>query len=590
MAKWKELADGNAEKIKGKWVGGAERQAILEKAESLGKEADALLKANQTLQAIKKLEEAAIVYPNSFETNFTLGYLAMVQHNDDKAIEWFTAALRVQPKSPEAMANLGVVQLSKKQYERGIVNIRKALDIQDRKEIVYNLLTAVSSVPPAVQKNKDVKEAAEAARLLASKYEITGPGKDYIIVPLRPQTAKGGGPGGKGNDSPTAMWSGTGFVISDDGLILTNRHVVEGGKTLMVVMPDRTQKSAEVVVIDDEQDLALVRIKPDAKLPFVKLATADAPADGAECTVIGYPLIDRLGAAVKITRGIVSSGSSGRKLSGPDVMVDAKVNPGNSGGPILDKHGNVMAIVSMKTRRLGHGRHLRPGHQRRPRQEVPVEEQDRLVRGQGRRRPAVRRRNRGQGQAGDGVHPGGEIGGGSGERRSGGVSPLRRVASRADRPQSSMAPTSIRPARREDASVLVDFNARMARETEGLDLDPAVLSRGVRAALADPAKAIYFVAEAAGEVVGQLMITHEWSDWRDGDIWWVQSVYVRPDHRRRGVFRSLYAHARDQARTAGAVGVRLYVDDHNAAAQECYRSLGMHVSNYRVMEEIFPRE
>ncbi len=109
------------------------------------------------------------------------------------------------------------------------------------------------------------------------------------------------------------------------------------------------QRSADVVVIDDQQDLALIRIRPDraAKLPVVRLAPGDRPADGAECTVMGYPLIDRLGGAVKITRGIVSS--SAKEQEGADVMIDAKVNPGNSGGPILDKHGNVMAIVSMKT-------------------------------------------------------------------------------------------------------------------------------------------------------------------------------------------------------------------------------------------------
>jgi GNAT superfamily N-acetyltransferase len=150
-------------------------------------------------------------------------------------------------------------------------------------------------------------------------------------------------------------------------------------------------------------------------------------------------------------------------------------------------------------------------------------------------------------------------------------------------------PFIIRAARSNDANTLVEFNARMALETEELELDPALLSPGVRGGLADPSKALYYVAEAGGRVIGQLMITKEWSDWRNGEIWWVQSVYVHPDHRRRGVFRALYAHARDQASRAGAVGVRLYVDDHNAAAQQVYERLGMRMSNYRVMEEMFVR-
>src|SRR5687768_13382943 len=95
---------------------------------------------------------------------------------------------------------------------------------------------------------------------------------------------------------------------------------------------------------------------------------------------------------------------------------------------------------------------------------------------------------------------------------------------------------SVRLAGPSDAGVLADYNVRMARETESLDLDPATVSRGVRAALVDASKAIYFVAEIGGNVIGQLMITHEWSDWRDGDIWWIQSVYVHPEHRKAGAF------------------------------------------------------
>ena len=145
----------------------------------------------------------------------------------------------------------------------------------------------------------------------------------------------------------------------------------------------------------------------------------------------------------------------------------------------------------------------------------------------------------------------------------------------------------VRRGRPADADAIAEFNTRMASETEGTVLAPDVIGPGVVAALTDEAKAIYFVAEAAGRVVGQLMVTHEWSDWRNGDIWWVQSVYVHPDHRRRGVFRALYDHARGEAKRAGAVGLRLYVEENNEAAQAVYRQLGMGMTHYRVMEEMF---
>lgn len=151
-----------------------------------------------------------------------------------------------------------------------------------------------------------------------------------------------------------------------------------------------------------------------------------------------------------------------------------------------------------------------------------------------------------------------------------------------------MADTSlIRPARPADADTIAAFNVAMARETEDFALPPDVVGPGVKAVLADPAKATYFVAEVDGRLAGQLMITHEWSDWRNGDIWWVQSVYVHPDFRRRGLFRDLYDHARAAAKAAGAVGLRLYVENHNAVAEATYAKLGMVDSHYKVMEEMW---
>jgi ribosomal protein S18 acetylase RimI-like enzyme len=146
-------------------------------------------------------------------------------------------------------------------------------------------------------------------------------------------------------------------------------------------------------------------------------------------------------------------------------------------------------------------------------------------------------------------------------------------------------PLLLRRAVAADAAVIADYNTRLARETEGKALDPAVLAAGVAAALADPLRGRYFVAESGGEVVGQLMITTEWSDWRNGWIWWIQSVYVREDARRQGVFRALYEQAAAAARAEGnVVGLRLYVEEANAAAQRTYESLGMERTGYLVLE------
>ena len=146
-------------------------------------------------------------------------------------------------------------------------------------------------------------------------------------------------------------------------------------------------------------------------------------------------------------------------------------------------------------------------------------------------------------------------------------------------------PPTIRRAVAADAPTIVDFNRRLALETEGKTLDLPVLSAGVAAGLADESKARYFVADDDGRVVGQLMLTLEWSDWRNGWVWWIQSVYVPPEARRSGVFRALYQHVYQAAAADPQVaGIRLYMERENHVAQETYLSLGMEVSNYVVLE------
>jgi len=144
---------------------------------------------------------------------------------------------------------------------------------------------------------------------------------------------------------------------------------------------------------------------------------------------------------------------------------------------------------------------------------------------------------------------------------------------------------AIRRAGPPDAPIIIDFNRRLAQESEGRALDVAVLAPGVESALADPGKAIYFLALRDGEVVGQTMITFEWSDWRNGWLWWIQSVYVRPDFRHQGIFRALFDYIRQAAEhEPGVVGLRLYVEQGNTRAQDVYARLGLESTGYFVLE------
>ena len=144
---------------------------------------------------------------------------------------------------------------------------------------------------------------------------------------------------------------------------------------------------------------------------------------------------------------------------------------------------------------------------------------------------------------------------------------------------------NIRQAVVDDGETITRFNAAMALESEGISLDRATLRSGVDAALVDETKAFYLIAEADGNPVGQLMVTTEWSDWRNGWIWWIQSVYVKPEARRQGVYRRLYERLTDMAGARGDIrGMRLYVMRENRVAKQTYEALGMSHSEYDLYE------
>lgn len=142
----------------------------------------------------------------------------------------------------------------------------------------------------------------------------------------------------------------------------------------------------------------------------------------------------------------------------------------------------------------------------------------------------------------------------------------------------------IRRAADADAVHIAQWNIAMAWETEHKRLDPDTIARGVRAVFDEPRRGFYLIAEQDGMAVGCLMVTYEWSDWRCGDFWWVQSVYVVPEARRSGVFRALYSHVKRMAEGAGAVGLRLYVETENERAQATYGGLGMQRCHYYMYE------
>jgi GNAT superfamily N-acetyltransferase len=144
----------------------------------------------------------------------------------------------------------------------------------------------------------------------------------------------------------------------------------------------------------------------------------------------------------------------------------------------------------------------------------------------------------------------------------------------------------VRPATAADVDCVCDFNRLLALETEGKTLDPALLRAGVTAVLADGDKGAYFLAHEEKQTLGQIGLTYEWSDWRNGWFWWIQSVYVRPAARRRGVFRLIFETIQRAAQARpDVIGVRLYVEKDNIVAHATYQKMGLKWTTYQVMEQ-----
>jgi len=142
----------------------------------------------------------------------------------------------------------------------------------------------------------------------------------------------------------------------------------------------------------------------------------------------------------------------------------------------------------------------------------------------------------------------------------------------------------IRRATPADAPAIIDFQLKMAWETEQLALVPDLVTKGVNAVFSDISRGQYWVADDSGNVVASLLITNEWSDWRNCEVWWFQSVYVLPEWRRKGIFKSMYLQIKMEAEKLGVAGLRLYVEKNNSGAQNTYEALGMQSEHYRMYE------
>jgi S1-C subfamily serine protease len=352
LEKWKKLDADKAEKINGKWLGGEDRKKLIGKVKDLLNEANQL-EGSQTLKAVAKLEEAVKLYPNSFDANFQLGYLYLVKagtgslQKHDQAIKSLETATKLRPNSAAAWSNLGIAYNFRQRYEQSVLACYKGAQLKDTKEITQNLINSIAQAPPGMRANNaKVRPIMEEATLLARKHGV-GDGKQAwaYVNPRAGGKEDKGAPSEIDDDStPGLIGNGSGFLVSADGYLLTNRHVAaEKNCTFMCRFADGTQKSATVIAIDDVADIALLKIKSDKPFPYLQLAKSDEPPTGAECAALGFPVGHVMNYTMQVTAGTISSVSPADPYA---VTLTAKITHGNSGGPLVDKYGNVIGVVS----------------------------------------------------------------------------------------------------------------------------------------------------------------------------------------------------------------------------------------------------
>ena len=355
---WEKLYKEKAERIRGKWLGGEELKDLKKKCAALMNEAvDPRTMDVKGVSGLRKLDEVIALYPNHFEANFYKGYYLLVQATEanvgaldylSKGIAALERTAQIAPNVPEVWCNLAIGYSFRREYQKSIECAYRAVKMRDDDKLVAVLANAIYRAPPQMRDvNPKVRKINEDAQVLFRAHNISGPGRWYYLTPTRSNDDKA-----PDDVKATAgvQWSGSGFFITPDGYFLTNRHVATGeskgdvdpGLTFRVRLNDGTERSAELIAVGDNCDIALMKIKTPKSVPFLKIAEVN-PNQGADAMVLGYPATGIDDYIMQISVGKVKSTNSTDEFH---VWYDLNTTHGNSGGPVVDKYGRVISILT----------------------------------------------------------------------------------------------------------------------------------------------------------------------------------------------------------------------------------------------------
>ena len=360
LKNWKALYAANAERVRGKWMQGDELKALKEEADELVKEGlNQEEGQNNILAAVRNYQKAIRLYPNNFIAHFRLGYLELKQsygqggNGHAKAAQRsLDAALRLEPENPAVLSNYGACMAALGNYPKSVQFLWKATKKAETETIVGNLLNVLNALPGRFYNNNaEMRDINLQANSLRERYQ---PGQLlYITDPRHGLDQLGEDDDDKG--PPGLRGNGSGFFISADGFLLTNRHVAKtsDGFYYRVRLAEKdadgnpVEYLARFVAADEEYDVALLKVDlPEGKtVPFLHILKEDFPPIQADVLTFGYPTVGTGEFILQTSRGQVTTAQPAAKGE-YDVFLDIKTTQGNSGGPIVDKDGDVIGIIS----------------------------------------------------------------------------------------------------------------------------------------------------------------------------------------------------------------------------------------------------
>jgi S1-C subfamily serine protease len=337
---WRQRVQAGWEKVANRWLDPTQRAAAIKRASDLNAEAFTLANSAKPLQAVKKVEEALAVYPNSYPLIFQLAWINVMAQKADDALRHYEECMRRRPFAYEPINNAAIIRITREEFEGGLLLFHKAAEIAPIDAVAKNLIVAAAMLPDGLRKHPRFVPALELAAGLSNKLKFVAPAKpqDYrwIFIASRQEPVEGADAVNRG-----IVTSQSGVLVSEDGLVVTVAHGLDPAAHLLAILDDGTLAAAHLVAVDKPENLALIRIGPGPKCLPLALGKADGLQNGAAAYAVACMKTGRMGGSLRAVEATIKAGSP--------ILAVATLSAGYTGGALVDPTGGLLGILTPKT-------------------------------------------------------------------------------------------------------------------------------------------------------------------------------------------------------------------------------------------------